>query len=98
VHFAWFNLQNNDSELALHTVFDGDFDAYIEHFAVQIGPLFDQLLEHIQHASPRPVAEFPKEFVDTIRRFHQAPVGGYFYSAHPLRTVDKTIPPPRSIP
>ena len=98
VHFAWFNLQNNDSELALHTVFDGDFDAYIEHFAVQIGPLFDQLLEHIQHASPRPVAEFPKEFVDTIRRFNQAPVGGYFYSAHPLRTVDKTIPPPRSIP
>nr|WP_315182752.1 cytochrome P450 [uncultured Albidiferax sp.] len=98
VHFAWFNLQNNDSELALHTVFDGDFDAYIEHFAVQIGPLFDQLLEHIQHASPRPVAEFPKEFVDTIRRFNQPPVGGYFYSAHPLQTVDKTIPPARSIP
>jgi cytochrome P450 len=98
VHFAWFNLQNNDSELALHTVFDGDFDAYIEHFAVHIGPLFDQLLEHIQHASPRPVAEFPKEFVDTIRRFHQPPVGGYLYSAHPLQTVDKTIPPARSIP
>lgn len=98
VHFAWFNLQNNDSELALHTVFDGDFDAYIEHFAVHIGPLFDQLLEHIQHAPPLPVAEFPKEFVDTIRRFHQPPVGGYFYSAHPMRTVDKTIPAPRSIP
>ncbi|WP_367847554.1 hypothetical protein [Rhodoferax sp. WC2427] len=98
VHFAWFNLQNNDSELALHTVFDGDFDAYIEHFALHVGPLFDQLLEHIQHAPPLPVAEFPKEFVDTIRRFHQAPVGGYFYSAHPLRTVDKTIPAPRALP
>ncbi len=98
VHFAWFNLQNNDSELALHTVFDGDFDAYIEHFALQVGPLFDQLLQHIQHAPPLPVAEFPKEFVDTIRRFHQPPVGGYFYSAHPLRTVDKTIPAPRTLP
>ncbi len=88
VHFAWFNLQNNDSELALHTVFDGDFDAYIEHFALHVGPLFDQLLEHIQNAPPRPVAEFPKEFVDTIRRYNQAPVGGYFYSAYPTRTVD----------
>ena len=88
VHFAWFNLQNNDSELALHTVFDGDFDAYIEHFALHVGPLFDQLLEHIQNAPPLPVAEFPKEFVDTIRRYNQAPVGGYFYSAYPKRTVD----------
>ena len=88
VHFAWFNLQNNDSELALHTVFDGDFDAYIEHFALHVGPLFDQLLEHIQNAPPLPVAEFPKEFVDTIRRYNQAPAGGYFYSAYPMRTVD----------
>lgn len=72
MHFAWFNLQNNDSELALHTVLDGDFDAYIAHFALHVGPLFDPLLEHIQNAPPLPVAELPKEFVDTIRRYHQA--------------------------
>lgn len=87
VHFAWFVLLENDTKLALFTTYDGDFDAYIEHFALQVGPLFDKVFEHIQHAPPRPVREHPKEFVDTIRRFNVAPVAGYFYSAYPRATV-----------
>ncbi len=89
VHFAWFEFMDNDNLLALHTVFDGDFDAYIEHFALQIGPLFDLLLEHIEGAPPLPVAKFPKEFIDTIRRYNRPPAGRYFYSAYPMQTVDK---------
>ena len=87
VHFAWFVLLENDTKLALFTTYDGDFDAYIEHFALQVGSLFDKVFEHIQHAPPRPVKEHPKEFVDTIRRFNVAPVAGYFYSAYPRATV-----------
>lgn len=87
VHFAQFMLLENDSTLALFTVYDRDFDSYIEHFALQIGPLFDRIFEHIQDAPPLPVNEFPKEFVDTIRRFNQRPVGDYFFSAYPKGEV-----------
>jgi len=87
VHFAFFEFLENDSKLVLHTIFDGDFDAYIEHFALQIGPLFDLLFEHIDNAPPLPVAEFPKEFIDAIRLHNKQPAGRYFYSAYPMRTV-----------
>ncbi len=83
VHFAWFEFLENDTKLALHTVYDRDFDTYIEHFALQIGPLFDKLFEHIQDAPPRPVKEFPKEFIDTIRRYDTRPAADYFFSAYP---------------
>jgi hypothetical protein len=87
VHFAWFEFLENDTKLALHTVYDRDFDAYIEHFALKIGSLFDLLFEHIQDAPPRPVKEFPKEFVDTIRRYNAPPAGDYFFSAYPNADV-----------
>jgi cytochrome P450 len=83
VHFAWFAFLENDTRLALYTTYDGDLDAYIGHFAHEIGHLFDKLFEHIEDAPPLPVAKFPKEFVDKIRRYNQAPVGGYFFSAYP---------------
>jgi len=92
VHFAWFEFVENDSKLTLHTIFDGDFDAYIEHFALQIGPMFDLIFEHIEDAPPLPVSEFPKEFIDTIRAYNKAPAGGYFYSAYPMTTVGDILP------
>ena len=87
VHFASFIFLEGDSKLALYTVYDQDFDAYIEHFALEIGPLFDRIFAHIQDAPPLPVNEFPKEFVDTIRRFNHRPAAGYFFSAYPNTTV-----------
>lgn len=83
VHFASFQFLENDTKLALFTVFDRDFDSYIAHFALEIGPLFDKIFEHIVDAPPLPVDEFPREFVDTIRRYNQPPAGGYFFSAYP---------------
>lgn len=87
VHFAFFMFLENDSKLALFTVYDRDFDSYIAHFASEIGPLFDRIFEHIQDAPPLPVNEFQKEFVDTIRRFNQHPAGEYFFSAYPQADV-----------
>lgn len=83
VHFASFMFLENDTKLALMTVYDRDFDAYVGYFASRAGALFDRIFEHIEDAPPMPVKEFPKEFVDTIRRFNQRPVGDYFFSAYP---------------
>ena len=87
VHFSWFVFLENDTKLALFTTYDGNFGSYIEHFALEIGSLFDKLFEHIEDAPPLPVSQFPKEFVQTIRRHNVAPVGGYFFSAYELENV-----------
>jgi cytochrome P450 len=83
VHFAHFLFMDNDSKLALFTVYDRDFDAYIEYFALQVGPLFDRIFEHIEDPPPTPVNKFPKDFVEKIRRYNNPPAAGYFFSAYP---------------
>lgn len=87
VHMAWFELTEDDRALALRTVYDGDFDAYIQHFALKVGDLFDQLFSCIEGGPPLPVAENPDAFVETIRRYNRKPLGGYFYSAYPKTEV-----------
>jgi hypothetical protein len=67
----------------LLTVFDRGFDPYVEHFALQVGSLFDRLFENMVHAPPMPVDEFPQDFVNLIRRFNQAPEANFFFSAQP---------------
>lgn len=83
VHFAWFEFIDNDSKLVLHTVFDGDFNAYLQHFALVVGDVFDRLFRYVEDGPPLPVSEHPNEFVDTIRRFHRPPAEGFFFSAYP---------------
>ena len=82
VHFAWFGLVENETHLAMYTVYDGDFDAYVEHFALKV-PLFDEQFKYLEGAPPTPVRLYPKEFVDMIRKYNRDPLGGYFYSAYP---------------
>lgn len=89
LHFAWFEFAENDSRLVLRTVYDGEFDPYVEYFAMQAGDLFDGLFEYLEGAPRRPVSEHPQEFVETLRRFNQAPVGGYLYSAYPAIAADQ---------
>ncbi|MDM0079351.1 hypothetical protein QTI17_01985 [Variovorax sp. J31P179] len=86
VHFAWFMLIENSTHLAFFTVYDGDFDAYVEHFALKV-PLFDKQFEFLEDAPPTPIQKFPKEFVDTIRKYNRKPLAGYFYSAYPRSSV-----------
>jgi hypothetical protein len=83
VHFAWFMLVEGGTHLAMMTVYDGDFDAYVEHFATQVA-LFDEQLKLLEDAPPTPVRDHPKEFVEWIRKNNRTPMGGYFYSAYPL--------------
>jgi cytochrome P450 len=90
VHFAFFILLNGGQQLALYTVYDGEFDAYIEHFALKV-KLFDTLFKYIEDAPPLPVVEFPKEFVEVIRKHDVTPVGSYFFSALPRLTVARAL-------
>jgi cytochrome P450 len=83
VHFAWFEFIESDTRLVLHTVFDGDFNAYLQHFALVVGEVFDRLFQYIEDAPPAPVNDHPNEFVDTIRRFHRPTAEGFFFSAYP---------------
>lgn len=87
VHVAWFEFLEHDTMLALRTVYDGDFDSYILRFAEVAGDLFDLLFAFIEGAPPIPVADHPYEFVETVRRFNRAPLGGFFYSAYPQQKV-----------
>ena len=83
VHFASFEFSDGDTQLVLRTIYDGPLESYLQHFAVRAGDLFDGLFEFIEDAPPRPVAEHPKDFVETIRRYNRAPLAGYLYSAYP---------------
>ena len=87
VHFAWFELIEADTVLVLHTVYDGPFAPYIEHFALKTGDLFDKLFECIESPPPMPVDKFPNEFVAHIQRYDRTPALGYFFSAYPNNEV-----------
>lgn len=89
VHFAWFMLVEHEKKLSLSlsTVFDGDFDAYVEHFAVKV-PLFDKQFEYLDVKQELPIRKYPKQFVENIRKYNKAPLADYFYSAYPTLTVN----------
>lgn len=83
VRHAWFEFSDDDTRLVLRTLYEGSFESYIQHFALRAGDLFDGLFEHLEDAPPRPVAEHPHEFVETIRRYNRAPLAGYLFSIEP---------------
>jgi hypothetical protein len=97
VHFAWFEFIDNDSTLVLHTIYDGDFDAYIQHFALKVNEVFDLLFQHIEDAPPTPVAQYPDRFIDRIRSYNRTPVGGYLFSAYPALEVSDIVRPTQGL-
>ena len=98
VHFAWFELIEADTVLVLHTVYDGPFSAYIQHFALKVGEIFDALFACVEDAPPGPVDKFPDEFVAHIQRYNRAPAMGYFFSAYPRSEVTQIIRDDRVLP
>ncbi|SHN56475.1 hypothetical protein SAMN05660350_00686 [Geodermatophilus obscurus] len=85
VHFARFVFLD-DERLAVITTYDGDFERYIMDFVHHIGPVFDQLLQHMADPPPLPVQQHPEEFLAYVRR-HDLGCVGPFYSAYPTRPV-----------
>ena len=93
VHFAWFLLLDNDSQLALFTTFDGDFDAYLKHFALEVGTLFDKLFDCLADPPPLPVAQYPDEFVAKVKQYNRTPLGGYFFNSAFIDEADEPLGP-----
>jgi hypothetical protein len=91
VHFAWFEIIESETVLLLHTVYDGPFGAYLQHFALEAGDLFDQLFQYIEDPPPRPVDKFPNEFAAHLLRYDRGPAAGYFFSAYPTVEVAKIV-------
>jgi hypothetical protein len=91
VHFAWFEMIEADTVLVLHTVYDGPFGAYLQHFALDAGDLFDALFQFIEDPPPMPVDKFPNEFAAHLLRYNRAPASGYFFSAYPTAEVAQIV-------
>lgn len=91
VHFASFVFVENDSKLILFTMYDGDFDTYISHFAREFGHLFDRFFSHMAVQPVMPIRDHPFEFVQYLKRYVVAPVENYYFSAYPETTTDRIV-------
>jgi hypothetical protein len=89
VHFARFVFIDQD-RLAVMTTYDGDFERYIMDFVDYIGPVFDDLLQHMVGAPELPVEQNRQEFLQYVRT-HDLTCVPPFYSAYPTRTVQDIL-------
>ena len=86
VHFARFLFLENNTKLAIITTYDGRFEDYISDFAHYIGPIFDELFQHISDPPTAPVRQNADEFIQWV--FARDVKDSGFYSAYPSRTVN----------
>jgi hypothetical protein len=80
-HFVPF--ENN--HLAFFTIFDGDFEKYIQDFADKTSFTFDALFPNIIGGAPTPVAKNVQGFIQWARENNYPAIG--FYSAYPGLSV-----------
>ena len=84
LHFShWVPFENN--HLGFFTIFDGDFEKYIQDFADKTSFAFDTLFPHIVGAPPTPVAKNAQAFIQWASENNYPPIG--FYSAYPGLSV-----------
>jgi hypothetical protein len=80
LHFAHFvELPNN--HLGFFTVYDGNFDRYMQDFTEKIGPIFDVLYRFVTDHPPIPVAQNAEAFAKYTAANNYPPIG--FYRAYP---------------
>ena len=80
-HFVPF--ENN--HLGFFTVYDGDFEKYIQDFADKTSFTFDALFPNVIGGPPTPVAKNAQAFIQWARENNYPPIG--FYSAYPGLSV-----------
>lgn len=80
LHFSHWGLFEN-YYIAFFTIYDGDFEKYIQDFADHIGHIFDLVFAHISGAPPIPVAKNAKAFLQWAAENNHPAIG--FYSAYP---------------
>lgn len=105
VHFARFLPVRGNGALLVLTEFDGPVRSYVLDFAIEIGDIFDFILEQVRDHPPLPIREFPAEFIDFVERNNrvvvQAPWAVWedypVFSAYPDQTVIEIVGP-RKVP
>ncbi|BCM88193.1 hypothetical protein IAD21_00020 [Abditibacteriota bacterium] len=85
IHFLRFVFLENNTKLGVMTIYDGDFDTYVNEFVNQVGPIFDAVLAHMADAPPLPTQTYRAQFNAYVRA-NDVPVV-MFYSAYPTSTV-----------
>jgi len=89
LHFAWtISLASIGlpSTILLTTVYDGDFDVYLDKFIESNHEGFDQLLPLVEDGPPVPVVDNRQAFHDWVRKNNINPLPT-FYSAYPSMSV-----------
>ena len=80
LHFShWVPFEHN--HLGFFTIFDGDFEKYIQDFAEKTSFVFDAVFPHVEGAPPTPVAKNAQAFHEWALVANHPPIG--FYSAYP---------------
>lgn len=98
VHFARFLPAWDMSALWVITVFDGAYDmaddpnayddsmnSYLMDFVATMGDIFTAILDFVEEAPRLPVNEYPRDFIDFIKKNNIANVNPW--SAYPQMTV-----------
>lgn len=85
VHFARFVFLS-ETQLAVITTYDGDFETYIRAFTEVLGDIFDALLSHMVDAPPLPVRDNVAPFLEYLKKNDRS-YGQSCYSAYPDLTV-----------
>ena len=67
--------------LGFFTIYDGDFEKYIQDFAEKTSLLFDAVFPHVEGAPPTPVAKNAQAFYQWALENNHQPIG--FYSGYP---------------
>ena len=73
------------NHIAFFTIYDGDFEKYIQDFAEKTAMLFDAVFPHVDGAPPTPVAKNAQAFYQWALDNNYPPIG--FYSAYPGLSV-----------
>lgn len=87
LHFAWIIALDDKGKLLLSTVYDGDFDLYLDKFIDSSHAAFDAFLPLVQDGPPTPVLENRQAFHDFVRKNNISPIPGTFFSAYPTLNV-----------
>lgn len=85
VHFARFLPARDGSALMVITVYDGELESYLMDFVANMGDVFTAILEFVRDAPRLPVARYPRDFCDFVRRNNVDQVQPW--SAYPSMTV-----------
>ena len=69
------------NHLGFFTIYDGDWDKYLQDFVENVSFAFDTIFPHVDGAPPTPVAQNADAFYQWALEANHPPIG--FYSAYP---------------